>query len=262
MIHIRGKTVRFDAFQVRSLAMPLLDHFHPPLSEDRHWESFHAAWSGALADDLNRRLPERYFAEEQTHAGAIIEIDVGTFENSSRTADADGSATAILPPRVWSPPTAAFTIPAVFADDFEVRVISTVNGPTLVAAIELVSPRNKDRAEARRAFAVKCASYLHQGISLIVVDIVTSRHANLHSEIRELLNQTSTPHLPPNTNLYAVAYQPLRRQNREEIDLWPVPLAVGASLPLLPLALNAELSIPVDLEATYMDARQRRRLGG
>jgi hypothetical protein len=27
-----------------------------------------------------------------------------------------------------------------------------------------------------------------------------------------------------------------------------------------PLAINAELSLPVDLEATYMDARQRRRL--
>ena len=25
--------------------MPLLDHFHPPLSDERHWESFHAAWA-------------------------------------------------------------------------------------------------------------------------------------------------------------------------------------------------------------------------
>jgi hypothetical protein len=262
MIHIRRKTARFVAFYVRGSAMPLLDHFHPPLSEDRHWESFHAAWASYLAEDLNRRLPERYFAEELTHAGAVVEIDVGTFEGSARTAGTDGSATATLPPQVWTPPAAAFIIPAVFADDFEVRVFSTETGPTLVAAIELVSPRNKDRAEARRAFAIKSASYLHQGISLIVVDIVTSGYANLHTEIMELLNQTPTSHLPPNTNLYAVAYQPLRRQDREEIDLWPIPLAVGGSLPLLPLALNAELSMPVDLEATYTDARQRRRLGG
>jgi hypothetical protein len=241
--------------------MPLLDHYHGALSVERHWESFHAAWAGALSDDLNRRLPERYFAEEQTHAGAVIEIDVATFEGSGRAAGADGSATATLPPQVWSPPIAAFTIPAVFADDFEVRVISTINGPTLVAAIELVSPRNKDRAEARRAFAIKSASYLHQGISLIIVDIVTNRHADLHAEIMELLSQTSMSHLPPDTNLYAVAYQPLRRQGREEIDLWPAPLAVGATLPTLPLALTAELYMPIDLEATYMDARRRRRLG-
>ena len=29
--------------------MPLLDHFRPPLSERRPWESLHAAWAGALA---------------------------------------------------------------------------------------------------------------------------------------------------------------------------------------------------------------------
>lgn len=242
--------------------MPLLDHFHPPLSEERHWESFHVAWAGALADDLNRRLPEGYFAEEQAHAGARVEIDVGTFELQSSThgAHSDGSATATLPPQVWSPPIAPFTVPAVFADDFEVRVLSTHAGPTLVAAIELVSPRNKDRAEARRAFAIKCASYLFQGIGLIVVDVVTSRHAVLHAEIMSLLGMPDPPHLPADTLLYAVAYQPLRRREREEVDLWPTRLALGTNLPILPLALDAERIMPVDLEATYMDARCRRRL--
>lgn len=240
--------------------MPLLDHFHPPLYGERHWESFHAAWASYLAEDLNRRLPEHYFAEEFAHAGALVEIDVGTFEGSSRTAGADGSATATLSPHVWPPPAAAFTIPAVFADDFEVRVISNENGPTLVAAIELVSPRNKDRAEARRAFAIKCASYLHQGVGLIVVDTVTNRRANLHTEIMGLLNVLDSSHLPADAMLYAVAYQPLRRQKREEIDLWPAPLEVGGTLPTLPLALKADLYMPVDLEATYMDTRRRRRL--
>ena len=214
----------------------------------------------ALADDLNRRLPEGYFAEEQTHAGAGVEIDVGTFEGQSRTAHSDGGTTATLPPQVWSPPAAAFTVPVIFADDFEVRVLATRGGPTLVAAVELVSPRNKDRPEARRAFAIKCASYLHQGISLLVLDIVTGRRANLHREIVSLLGMADPPHLPTDATLYAVAYQPLRRQDREELDLWPAPLTVGATLPLLPLAINAELRMPVDLEATYMDARRRRRL--
>lgn len=241
--------------------MPLLDHFHGALYEERHWESFHAAWASALADDLNRRLPKRYFAEEFPHAGAaVVEIDVGTFEGPARLAGTDGSSTATLPPQVWTPPDAAFTIPAVFADDFEVRVISTKTGPTLVAAIELVSPRNKDRAEARRAFAIKCASYLHQGISLIVVDIVTTRRANLHTQIMALFKQKKRAHLSAKTSLYAVAYQPLRRKSREEVDLWPVALAIDATLPVLPLALTAELYMPVDLEATYMDTRRRRRL--
>src|SRR5262245_46650138 len=72
---------------------------------------------------------------------------------------------------------------------FEPRVYSGRVGWTPVGAIELVSPGNKDRPEERRAFAPKCASYLHQGLSLVVIDIVTDRRANLHNEILGLLNR-------------------------------------------------------------------------
>jgi hypothetical protein len=61
--------------------MPLLDHFHPPLSETRHWESFHARWAAAIADELNDKLlPAGYYAEEQVHFGGRVEIDVATFD--------------------------------------------------------------------------------------------------------------------------------------------------------------------------------------
>ncbi len=43
--------------------MGLLDHFHPPLSSRRHWHAFHNAWATYIASDLNRKLPEGYFAE-------------------------------------------------------------------------------------------------------------------------------------------------------------------------------------------------------
>lgn len=241
--------------------MPLLDHFRPPLSLERRWESFHAAWSGSLADLLNRILPPGYFAEEQSHAGAGIEIDVAASARAP-AGQGNGAATALWPAEVWAPPAAAWTVPAVFADDVEVRVFNTATGPRLVAAIELVSPRNKDRPEARRAFAAKCAGYLCQGISLMVIDVVTERHANLHNEIVPLVQAGAAscafgPHVP----LYAVAYRPLRRGEREEIDIWPVTLALATALPTLPLALSAAICLPVDLEATYRDACQRRRLG-
>ena len=61
----------------------LLDHFHPPLSQERHWESFHAAWTVALADALYQILPPNYVAEEQVHAGPSVEIDVATFDQSA-----------------------------------------------------------------------------------------------------------------------------------------------------------------------------------
>jgi hypothetical protein len=149
-----------------------------------------------------------------------------------------------------------------FPDEFEVRVYEAEGGARLVAAVELVSPANKDRDTHRRAFANKCAGYLAQGISLIVVDVVTSRQAELYADILRLLGRdTPTELLPANTALYAVAFRPVVRAGAELIDAWGEPLAVSRDLPTLPLALNAELCLPIDLEATYTAACQRRRLG-
>src|SRR5262249_51058444 len=96
--------------------------------------------------------------------------------------------------------------------------------------------------------------------SLIVIDIVTERRACMHAEMMQLLAAAVPPHLPSDVSLYAVAYRPVRREGREEIDVWPERLALGAALPVLPLALNAEVCLPVDLEATYTDACRRRRI--
>jgi len=57
-----------------------------------------------------------------------------------------------------------------------------------------------------------------------------------------------------------VAYRPVRREQKEEIDVWHARFEVGDRLPTLPLILNWENSIQVDLEAAYLDACKRRRL--
>jgi hypothetical protein len=215
-----------------------------------------------MADALNERLlPEGYFAEEHAELGARIEIDVATFTEPSASSPAprDG-ATATLPAQVWAPPAPVMIVPAAFPDRFEVLVFQGEGGVTLVAAIELVSPANKDRSAHRQAFAIKCASYLCQGISLMIVDIVTSRRANLHNEMMHLLGHGETFALPAEVGLYAVAYRPIVRDQVGQVEVWPVPLAVGQQLPVLPLALNAELCLPLDLEGTYTAACQRRRL--
>lgn len=244
--------------------MPLLDHFHPPLKDEISWESFHSRWASALADGLNEVLPKNYRAEEHTHSGTRVEIDVATMEKDvtlplQPTSTNGGGGVAVASP-VWTPPIAAVTMPSVFPEDFEVLVISTRSGPTLVAAIELVSPRNKDRPASRRAFATKCASLLFQGISLIVIDIVTDRLANLHNETMRVMEADEKFFLPAEFGLYAVAYRPIIREEKEEIDLWPTPLALGGPLPILPLAINAELVLPVDFETTYADVCKKRRL--
>ena len=244
--------------------MPLLDHFHSPLQERLPWSSIHSGWATRLADALNEHwLSAEYVAAEYTHSGANAEIDVATYERSSGMPATlpNGPSTATLPPRVWTPPAPQLTMPAVFPEAFEVRVFSTMEGGlTLVAAIELVSPGNKDRADERRAFAAKCASYLYRGISLVIIDVITSRRANLHNETMRLMETAPATHLPDDTWLCAVAYRPVLRQERAEIDLWTAPCAVGQPLPTMPLRLTGDLFVPVDFETSYQETCRRRRL--
>ena len=96
--------------------MPLLDHFHPPLKGQRHWESFHGMWASALAQALNAGLlPADYFAEFQVHVGSHIRVDVATFEKEehARGTRTDGAATA-LAVQTYAPPMPSVVIPAVF----------------------------------------------------------------------------------------------------------------------------------------------------
>ena len=241
--------------------MPLLDHFRPPLYPRHHWESFHSNWATRIADALNEHLPPEYMAEEHTSAGARLEIEVATYQDGGVVAPPgpNGPATATMP-QTWAPLAPPHSIPATFSDAFEVRVFSTTGGLTLVGAIELVSPGNKDRAEERHAFAVKCASYLFQGVSVIVIDIVTTRRANLHNATMRLVNAPATVDFAEEIDLYAAAYRPVLRKDRPEIDVWPVPCALGRPLPIMPLRLTGDLFVPVDFEATYQEACRRRRL--
>jgi len=240
--------------------MPLLDHFHPPLAPRRHWDSFHVNWAGAIADSLNESLlPEGYFAEEHAQLGPTVEIDVATFAQDALSVPPSGG-TATLPPRAWAPRAPAMVVPAAFPDAFEVLVFESEGGARLVGAIEIVSPGNKDRDAHRRAFAVKCASYLCRGIGLIIVDIVTTRRTNLHLEIGQVLGQSAAFALPTEMTLYGTAYRPIIRDGESRIEIWPSPLEIGQPLPVLPLALNAELVLPIDLESTYTVACRRRRL--
>lgn len=237
--------------------MPLLDHFHPPVSERRTWEGFHSLWAAALVEKLNSDiLAGEYFADMQVHFGSQVEVDVAAM---NETRSGGNGATAVAT-RAWSPPATALVMPTLFPDEIEVQVFATTTGATLVAAIELVSPRNKDRWEARRAFAAKCVSYLARGIGLIVVDIVTNRLANLHNEVVELMGQGAPFLLTPPETTYAVAYRPSRQPTGDQIELWPMVLALGQSLPVLPLRLRNADTVPVDLDITYNAACRRSRL--
>jgi len=232
--------------------MPLLDHFRPPLKQRRHWHAFHNAWATMIALDLNERLPDPYFAEASVQFS--IEIDVATWEGPG-AADVGkvkgGTVTAARPVPAWVAPRPSISLPFDrVTDSVEVLVFDTTGGPTLAAAIELVSPANKDRDSHRDAFTAKCLSYLQHGAGLAIVDVVTTRGANLHHELLKLVGRDARDVSP--AELYATAYHVVSRDSATQLDVWENSLAVGRALPTLPLWIRGEMCLPVDLDATYM----------
>src|SRR5262249_7670048 len=147
--------------------------------------------------------------------GPTLEIDVANFQGSDGHA-ASGTATGTA---IWAPSQPLVTFPVDFArlDVCEVRVYEDLGGAQLRAAIELVSPANKDRPGSRRTFAAKCAGYLKHAVSLVIVDVVTERIANLHADLLEALDVSQAAWQSP-TQLYAVAYRPVPVQNHQRIE--------------------------------------------
>ncbi|MBY0528291.1 MAG: DUF4058 family protein [Gemmataceae bacterium] len=231
--------------------MPLLDHFNPPLNRTHPWRSFHAAWAAAMARLLNQGvLPAGYYAVPLADHSGPIEIDVAALRDQLA---ATGSEDAVSP-QPWVPPApglaVAIELPAV--DTVEVQVFADDGDPRLTAAIELISPRNKDRPQARQTFAAKCVGYLQQGSSVVVVDTVTTRRADLNAVILSLLGIDAAA-LPP--GLSAVSYRAVGQdEEAQQLQVWPAPLALGLPLPTLPLWIASDFSVPLDLEASYQAA--------
>jgi hypothetical protein len=193
--------------------MPLRDHFRPPTAIMGSWEAVHGQWPAMLVLSLNRKLPRRYVAHPRVHLGTFAEN-------------------------------------LAAQDEYEVRVYDTGREQRLVAAIELVSPANKDRPEHRGMFAAKCAALLQQQVSVTIVDLVTIRADNLYAELLDLIGE-SDPALgaaPP--GIYAAACRATNSDAKPgaawQLETWLQTLQVGQPLPTLPLWLADNFSVPLD----------------
>jgi hypothetical protein len=195
-------------------------------------------------------LPAGYYAVPLIDRDGPIEIDVAAL----RQQGAPESASGVVEPMGWAAPAPALavTVDLAAVDGVEVRVFADGGDPRLAAAIELLSPRNKDRPAARQAFAVKCVAYLQQGSSVVVVDTVTTRRADLNGTILSLLGVDTSAATLPLSSLCAVSYRAVgHEEESQQLQAWPAPLALGQPLPTLPLWIASDFSVPLDLDASY-----------
>jgi hypothetical protein len=236
--------------------MPLRDHFRPPLDDLRHWESFLAGWPVMIVASLRRKLPRRYFSEPRVPSGSGDVIDVVTVkdEGEGGAAAGDGNdngggvATAVwVPPR----PTLAVATDLPAQDVYEVLFYDEKRRCRLVAAVEIVSPANKDRPEHRRAFAAKCAGLLRERVSVVIVDVVTTHTPNLYGELLDLLGRSDPALSPEPPPLYTAACRLTKREKEWVLEAWAQPLGLGQPLPTVPLWLADDLALPLELEESY-----------
>jgi hypothetical protein len=232
--------------------MPLRDHFRSPLDDITSWEGFHGGWPMEIVRSLASKLPPEYVAEPRVHHGASIEIDVATFEKdlpniSWSHGESGGTTTA-----VWTPPrpTRILETDLPDADEYEVRIYDIRRGRRLVAAIEIVSPANKDRLDHRGAFVAKCGALLQNRVSVSIIDFVTTRASNLFADLLDLIGQPK-PSPGSESPLYAVACRFAPAGDRWQFETWEQPLAIGQRLPTLPLWLSDEFAVALDLEESY-----------
>jgi hypothetical protein len=234
--------------------MPLRDHFRPPLDDLRHWEGFHATWPVMMVAQLRRKLPRRYFAEPRVHSGASAEIDVSTFEKDqdNTVSIGNGNGTGAVATAVWAPPRPTFSVrtdlPA--QDVYEVQIYDEKRHCRLVAAVEIISPANKDRPEHRRAFVAKCAGLLRERVAVVFVDIVTTRTQNLYAELLEFLGSVDSGSAPE-AGLYTAACRVTKHGDQWNLETWAQALHLGHPLPTVPLWLADDLAVPLELEDSY-----------
>jgi hypothetical protein len=215
-------------------------------------------WPAAIVQHLFTRLPPGYVAAPGVHLVSSYEIDVSTYEEDERPsagATETGNGGVAVATRTLPPPTLILETELPDQEEYEVRIYDEQRGRTLVAAIEIVSPSNKDRPVSRRAFVAKTAALLQRGVCVSIVDLVTVRQFNLYAELLELVGQAD-PSLgaePP--HLYAATLRGRQRiKKRPLLENWFYPLRLGQPLPALPIWLDTDLGVSLDLEATYEDA--------
>jgi hypothetical protein len=237
--------------------MPLRDHFRPPLDSLLPWEGFHATWPVMIVARLRRQLPRRYLVLPRVHSGVGAEIDVATFHDEAGGPRTGGNGnTGDVATAVWAPPRPTLTVPTDLPaqDVTEVRVYDEKSGRRLVAAVEIISPANKDRPEHRRAFVSKCVGLLQELVSVVVVDVVTTRGANLYAELLEAVGQSDPILGHESSSPYVAACRTTKPEKKWLLETWAYPLAVGQALPAVPLWVADDHSVPLELEESYEES--------
>lgn len=223
--------------------------------DERGWDGVHLLWLAQLLDWVQPRLPPGFRAYVGAVPALTLEAGGGKPDVTVRgwqnpPAPAQAATAALLAPD--REPVATFTPDAQ-------RALHVDWHGQLIAAVELVSPRNKDRLDAQERYARRYIGYLRQGVHLMLVDVLP-RPAGF--SFADAVSDDLGLGEPPTPSPFAVSYRvgtpvPNGDAMGTPVGVWSRPLTVGQPLPELPLALDKDTSVVIDLETTYHQAARR-----
>jgi hypothetical protein len=101
---------------------------------------------------------------------------------------------------------------------------------------------------------------LQDRVCVAIVDLITTRTANLYGDLMELFGQTDPSLADGPPPLYAVACRCGRAGDHWLLETWAHPLALGQPLPTLPLWLADNFAVPLELERSYEETCRILRL--
>jgi len=213
---------------------------------------FHQDWSIELARTLNRGLlPSNLSALVEQRAG-VKEPDVLAIEDYGALDDREMSLLEANAGRVATMEAPATRIVQRSADEIYAdranRIVIRHHLGRIVAIIEIVSPENKDKRGAIRSFVEKTIDFIQAGVHVLIVDLFppTVRDPKgLHKLIWDEIEDQPFE-LPPGLDRLLMSYQ----AGREKVA-YIEPLAIGDTMPDMPLFLTPNLHVKVPLETTY-----------
>ncbi len=226
--------------------MPLHDWNNPA-----GWEGVHHLWITELLRWVKPRLPEGYRA----YIGSAPVLAVGA---PSEKPD--------VGVRNWSGPQPAAGIPqsagSPGSEPDEEIAVATLDAMTslfvethghLVAAVELVSPRNKDRPIARETYLSRYVGYLLEGVHLLLVDVHRRPQGFSFADRIAQELQIRQPTCPPPMAVSYRVGEPAASGGRN-LAIWRRALSPGVALPDVVLPITLASAITIDLEQTYTRA--------
>jgi len=220
------------------------------------FHAFHLAWIAAIQDALNNgRLPPEYYALAEQVAGPfgpdVLTLQAGN-GHATPQAPADGLTGSIA--LATAAPRVRFTARSEmdeYVSKQRTLVIRHASDDRLIALLEIVSPGNKASRHALRSFVEKATEALYRGYHLLLLDLFPPGPRDpqgIHGAVWAELEDTLFA-LPADKPLTLAAYS-AGTVKSAYID----PVAVGDTLPDMPLFLGPEAYVNVPLEASYQAA--------